>query len=155
MTRYHPLDATYIAHIRAGGADVNGQPAERAVSEGAGNPCRCCLAQVPKGAAMLILAARPFPKPQPYAETGPVFLCAKDCTAWDQDGIPPNLTSSEQYLIKGYCSDHRIVYGSGQITPKDALPDYVDSLLSRDDIAFVDIRSATNNCFIARAKTQP
>jgi hypothetical protein len=57
-------------------------PAERAVSDGQGNPCRSCLHEVPAGAGMLILAARPFPAAQPYAETGPIFFCADACKAW-------------------------------------------------------------------------
>ncbi len=59
-----------------------------AVSDGHGNPCRSCLADIRAGAAMLIVAARPFPALQPYAETGPIFLCAADCTPWSGPGLP-------------------------------------------------------------------
>lgn len=152
MTQFYPLDAETIATIRAGGPDANGQPAERATSDGKGKPCRCCLGQVPAGEDFLIFAARPFPKAQPYAETGPVFLCANDCTPWTTTGVPPNLTTSPQYLIKGYSHDHRIVYGTGQITPTQDVASYVDILLTQDGIDFVDIRSASNNCFLARAR---
>ena len=75
-----PLDLEFIANVRAGGLDANGQPAEHAVSDGQGKPCRCCLDTVPKGKEMLIFAARPFQSLHPYAELGPVFLCADDCT---------------------------------------------------------------------------
>ena len=130
--------------------DANGQPAERAISTGTGTPCRCCLKTVPKGAPFLILAARPFPKPQPYAETGPIFLCAEDCPAWQDDSLPPILHSSPTYLLKGYGPDNRIVYGTGRITPRDEVAEYAAELLGRDDVAHVDIRSASNNCFLTR-----
>ena len=51
--------------------DANGLP-ERHVSEGTG-PCRHCLGEIAGSAPYLILAHRPFPKPQPYAEVGPIF----------------------------------------------------------------------------------
>lgn len=148
--RFTPLDPEFVASIRAGGPDANGLPAEHAVSDGEGFPCRSCLDTVPEGKGVLVLAARPFPTLQPYAECGPVYLCAEACTPWRGDGVPPILHGSPDYLVKGYGSDHRIVYGTGQITEQDAVRDYAAKLLAREDIAFVDVRSARNNCFLTR-----
>jgi hypothetical protein len=145
------LDPSFVAAVRAGGPDANGQPAERAISDGVGTPCRCCLGNVPEGEEMLILAARPFPELQPYAETGPVFLCAGDCVPWSGPSVPPVLSTSPDYLLKGYLSDHRIVYGTGRVTPFGGLLAYSEALLNRDDVAFVDVRSSRNNCWLARA----
>ncbi|MEM7642433.1 MAG: DUF1203 domain-containing protein, partial [Pseudomonadota bacterium] len=85
---FEPYDPTFVAAIRAGGPDANGRPAERAISNGNGNPCRACLRNIDAGDPMLILAARPFPELQPYAETGPIFLHAEACAPWQDDGIP-------------------------------------------------------------------
>lgn len=148
--RYLPYDTATVADWRAGGPDAYGMPAERAVSDGAGTPCRCCLHDVPKGAQMLICAAMPFPAVQAYAETGPIFLCADDCTPWDGQGVPPILATSPDYLLKAYSADHRIIYGTGKITLSGELADYAASLLARDGVAFVDVRSARNNCFQTR-----
>jgi uncharacterized protein DUF1203 len=93
----------------------------------------------------------PVPGKTAYAETGPIFLCAGDCTPWAQPGVPPVLTSSPEYLVKAYRSDYRILYDTGQITPVAALDRYVAVLLARPGVAFVDIRSARNNCFATRA----
>ena len=149
--KFLPLDPEFVAAIRAGGPDAYGQSAERAVSDGEGVPCRSCLRDVPAGEDYLILAARPFPKAQPYAETGPIFLCARECDAWDGDGVPPILATSPDYLVKGYSSDHRIVYGTGRVTRAKDLAAYAAQLLSRTDIAHVDVRSARNNCYQTRA----
>lgn len=70
---YQPYDPDWVKKIRNGGPDDYAMPAEQTVSDGGGNPCRYCLDEVPKGVAMLICAARPFPTLQPYAETGPIF----------------------------------------------------------------------------------
>ncbi|CTQ31790.1 DUF1203 domain-containing protein [Jannaschia rubra] len=150
--QFTPYDPDFVGAVRAGGSDAHGQPAERAVSDGIGVPCRSCLCDVPKGAEYLILAARPFPAPQPYAETGPIFLCADACTPWEGDGVPPILTTSPDYLIKAYTSDHRIRYGTGAVVAAGVLMAEVARRLSDPGVAFVDVRSARNNCFQTRAR---
>lgn len=136
--------------LRAGGPDAYGNAPERLVSDGVGAPCRHCLDMVPAGRPMLVLAYRPFARLQPYAETGPVFLCGDDCAPWSGAGLPPILSASPDYLLKGYSPDQRIVYGSGRIVPRDRVLAYAAELLARPDIAFVDLRSARNNCFLLR-----
>lgn len=147
---FHPYAPEWVAHIRNGGEDDYGLPAERVVSDGQGNPCRNCLCDVPKGAKMLICAARPFPHKQPYAETGPIFLCADECEAWAGAGVPPVLQSSPDYLLKGYSAAHRIVYGTGQIVQAANIEREAGKILAREGVAFVDVRSARNNCFQCR-----
>jgi hypothetical protein len=105
---------------------------------------------VPAGREYLIVAARPFPEVQPYAETGPIFLCAEDCQPWTGDGVPPVLGSAPDYLLKGYSPDHRIVYGTGDVIPACELPMRAAAILADERVTFVDVRSARNNCFQAR-----
>ena len=137
--------------LRAGGLDANGQPPERALSNGQGNPCRHCLHQIPEGAEMLIVAHRPFPDPQPYAETGPIFLCAADCDRWQGPGLPPVLAEgAEDRLLKGYSPDNRIVYGLGRIVGRAAIADQARTVLGDPRVAYVHVRSSTNNCFTCR-----
>ncbi len=143
-------DRTFVDAVRVGGPDAHGQQAERTMSDGVGTPCRCCLDNVPNGAQMLILAARPFPALQPYAETGPIFLCADTCAPWTGQGVPPILTTSPDYLLKAYSADDRIVYGTGRIVLPDQIVPYATQLLDRPDIAYVDVRSARNTCFLTR-----
>jgi hypothetical protein len=150
-----PYDAAFTANVRADGPDANGQPAERAISTGRGTPCRSCLRDVPEGAPYLILAARPFPKLQPYAETGPIFLCADECAPWTGDCLPPTLQSSPDYLLKGYDADDRIVDGSGRIVESGAILGYAEGLLSDPRVTYVDVRSARNNCFLTRIVPRP
>lgn len=154
MTRisYEAIDSATAAALRAGGPDANGQPAERTVSDGPGNPCRHCLRPVPEGAAMLICAHRPFSRLQPYAETGPIFLCADACTRHDGRTQPEVLTTSPDYLLKGYREDERIYYGTGRVVPRDEVAAYAARLMDDPGVAFVDVRSARNNCFQLRIR---
>jgi Protein of unknown function (DUF1203) len=149
--RFDALATPLVRALQAGGPDAYGAPAEGGhVSDGNGVPCRHCLRDTPAGQRYLILAHRPFAALQPYAETGPVFLCAAPCERWAGDGVPPILATSPDYLLKGYSADERIVYGTGRVVPAGGLADYAAGLLARDDIAFVDVRSARNNCFQCR-----
>jgi hypothetical protein len=143
---YTALPTAEVAALRAGGPDAYGLPPERCVSRGAGNPCRHCLGFVPEGREMLIVALRPFPSLQPYAETGPAFLCADDC-ARHAGGRPAILQGTPDYLLKGYSVDHRIVYGSGRVVPTAEVESYAAALLEDAGIAYVHVRSARNNCY--------
>lgn len=145
-----PLSSEVVRRLRAGGPDAYGLTPEHSRAEGGGNPCRHCLDFIPAGAEMLILAHRPFDGLQPYAETGPIFLCADACRPWAGAGLPPILQSSPDYLLKGYSPDQRIRYGTGKVVPRDEVAAYASELLDREDIAFVDVRSARNNCFQLR-----
>ena len=144
-----PLDPALVAHWRAGGLDANGQRPLRAVSDGAGVPCRATLAPVPAGRPYLIVAHRPFAALNPWAETGPIFVAAEGALAEPSPRLPAFL-ASPQYLLRGYDAADRIVYGTGTLTPTPRIPQVAADLLARPEVAFVQVRSATNGCFHVR-----
>lgn len=151
MPKFTALPTEIVHHWRAGGPDANGQTPEHARSDGHGNRCRHCLRLIPEGAPYLIVAHRPFDTVQPYAETGPLFVCARDCTRHADDGaLPDTMTTAPDYLIKGYSADERIIYGTGQIVTPDDMLRMADDLFSDPRVAFIHIRSARNNCYQAR-----
>ena len=137
--------------LQAGGPDSNGQPAERHVSDGGGNPCRHCLTYIAGGETMLIVGHRPFPAFQPYAETGPLFIHAAPCARYCEDaGFPEALKNSPDFILRGYGHDNRIVYGTGAVVATHDIPDRAVELLARDEIAFLHMRSTPNNCYQLR-----
>lgn len=149
--RYKPMPSGLAARYRRREPDAYGLPPELHVSDGQGMPCRHCLANIAKGYGYLILAYRPFPELQPYAETGPIFLHAEQCDAYDGgEAVPPILTTSKDYLLRGYGADDRIVYGTGAITPVDGIDARATELLQRPEVAYVHVRSARNNCYQCR-----
>jgi hypothetical protein len=149
--RFVALPTDIARAYRNGAPDANGMPPERAVSDGGGNPCRHCLHYIPKDAGMLILAHRPFPAPQPYAESGPIFLCADDCPRWQGDDVPPIFKrQGEERLVKGYNADDRIVYGLGKVVPVAEVAARAEAVLTDPRVAYVHVRSATNNCYTCR-----
>ena len=149
QTRFTPIPTETVRAYQAGGPDANGQPPERQISDGGGNPCRHCLQMIPQGAGMLILAHRPFPAPQPYAELGPIFLCADPCEAGGGSALPEMLASPD-YIVRGYGADDRIVYGTGAVVPTDRIAARAADLLADPRVAYVHVRSARNNCYQVR-----
>ncbi len=147
-----PLSTAAMRALQAGGLDTHGQPPEHLISDGLGTPCRHCLRDVPAGRGSLLLAYRPFPEPQPYAETGPIFLCADPCTAWDGAGPPPILTTSRSYHLRGYDRTGRIVSGTGGVVARASLWDRAAALLADPEIVEAHVRSAANGCYQCRLR---
>ena len=147
--RFQAIPTEVVRAYQAGGPDANGQKPERAVSDGGGTPCRHCLKLIPKGAAMLVLAHRPFPGPQPYAEVGPIFLCAEPCKAGGGEAVPEMLAAPD-YIVRGYGVGDRIVYGTGGVVATGEIAARAGELFGDARVAYLHVRSARNNCYQCR-----
>jgi len=146
---FTPIPTAVARAYQSGAPDANGQLPERHVADGDGNPCRHCLQMIAQGAGMLVLAHRPFPAPQPYAELGPIFLCADPCVAGGGEALPEILNSPD-YILCGYGADDRIVYGSGSVIARGDINARAESLMNDTRVAYVHVRSARNNCYQLR-----
>jgi len=147
---FKALPTEAVRALQRGRPDAYGRVPERRISDGDGVPCRHCMKNVAAGEAYLILAYRPFPALQPYAETGPIFLHAEACEQAPEAEILPEMLGASDYIARGYGKDDRIVYGTGAVVPTDDIASRAGTLLERDDIAYVHVRSARNNCYQCR-----
>jgi hypothetical protein len=148
-----PVAESEARHFQAGGLDAYGLKPERHRSDGNGIPCRHCLRNVEAGEDYLVLAYRPFPSLQPYAETGPIFLHSDPCpNAGRLQRLPPMFMDTPDYILRGYGPDDRIVYGTGQVVATPAIEAKAAELLARENIAYLHMRSARNNCYQLRIK---
>jgi uncharacterized protein DUF1203 len=150
MPTFVALPTDTATAYRAGAPDAFGNPPERQISTGSGTPCRHCLRDIPEGAQMLVLAHKPFASTNPYSEVGPIFLCASDCPRGGGTDIPEILTTSPDYLIRGYSHDDRIVYGTGAVTRTPDIAARLEAIFADPNVAYIHIRSARNNCYQAR-----
>lgn len=112
-----------------------------------GADCRRCALPDPGLSA--------FPHLQPYAETGPIFLHAEECAAYDDGDTLPPIFESPDYIVRGYGHDDRIVYGTGAVTETPRIAARAQELLQDEKIAYVHVRSARNNCFQCRIERTP
>lgn len=148
---FRALPTEAVRALQAGEPDAYGMTPERKISDGDGVPCRHCLENVAAGEPYLVLAYRPFPALQPYAETGPIFLHAAECErARESDALPELFGKTVAYIVRGYSDDDRIVYGTGAVVPTAEIPARAEELLTRGDVAYLHMRSAKNNCYQCR-----
>lgn len=149
---FHALPTETVRALQSGQPDANGQLPERTVSDGGGNPCRHCLREIAEGKDMLVLAHRPFETVQPYAESGPIFLCADACERHEDDGaLPPVVAARPRFIVRGYTADERIRYGTGQVIETENMAEACERMFEdHSDVDFIHVRSAQNNCYSCR-----
>lgn len=148
--RFSALPTDITRALQSGGPDAYEHTAEHKQSNGAGTPCRHCLDNVPEGKGMLVLAHCPFPARQPYAETGPIFLCADPCKRYSGPDLPKIFANAPDYLLKGYGLDDRIIYGTGRVIPTNRIHAEAKDIFENLDVAYIHARSARNNCYLCR-----
>jgi len=85
---------------------------------------------------MLILAHRPFPALQPYAEMGPIFPCADPCARAGGSELP-EISAAPDYIVRGYCADDRIVHGTGSVVATSGLAVRAVELLAEPQVAYL------------------
>ena len=135
--------------LQSGGTDANGQSPLRRIAAGSANPCRHCLQLIAEGDEKLVLSYRPFSELQPYAEVGPIFLHAHDCTRFESERLPMWFAYLEPAIVRGYGYDNWIKYETGAVVSGKDLTDRCTSILADAEIAYVHIRSRFN-CFQCR-----
>ncbi len=137
--------------LQAGGPDANQQSPQHLLADAGANPCRHCLQLVPEGKDLLVLSYRPFDAPQPYAETGPIFLHGEHCDRYVSDRLPDWFAHMDPAIIRGYTADDWIAYETGEVVRGVELEDKCRAILADENIAYVHIRSRFN-CFQCRVE---
>jgi hypothetical protein len=60
------------------------------------------------------------------------------------------MLTSPRYIVRGYCKEDRIVYGSGRIVVTDEIAESAQAMFQDAAISYIHVRSATNNCYQCR-----
>ncbi len=151
--KFIAMDSTKVQQLRNGGLDANGQAPEQTISDGDGNPCRHCQRDIKAGKPMLVLSHRPFTKLQPYAESGPIFLCADDCEPFDAaTGLPETVITRPDFILRGYDAAERIIGGTGKVIATSSIEQYAKDLMKDKNVEAVHLRSSSNNRYFGAIK---
>lgn len=149
--KFIALTQNEAERYQAGLPDANAQIPEKYISDGSGIPCRTCLKDIDAGEAYLLLAHRPFPEAQPYAEVGPIFIHADGCNRYEETGdVPPMIAVRDYMIVRGYDQSNRISEGTGKIVATRDIPKDAAHLLKNPTVSYLHVRSASNNCFQCR-----
>lgn len=147
--RISGIPTEHYDQFRDGGADANVQAPIVMTAKGGANPCRHCLGLIADGEPKLVLSYRPFDAPQPYAETGPIFLHQSACARYESDELPPWFAFLDPAAIRGYGADDWIRYDTGRVVRGSELASAAETILSDASVAYVHIRSKFG-CFQCR-----
>jgi hypothetical protein len=147
------ISSQKVTELQNNGLDANQQTPIIEIAHGLGNPCRHCLTQIAEGDEMLILSYRPFDEPQPYAETGPIFLHKETCQHYESDELPKWFVHLEPALVRGYNKNHWICYETAEVISGQDLTKTCMKVLKNKKVSYVHIRSKFNcfQCKVERA----
>jgi hypothetical protein len=149
--RVTPILAEFLDRIRAAGHDDFGNPLVSTTSQEGGEPMRCCLQPAEPGDRLDVIAYRPFARPGPYAESGPVFIHAEACAGYaGTDSYPPGYRDWPTMVFRPYRHDGAIAYDSIQLGDGNTAETLIASMLSDPDIEFIQTRNVGSGCYMFR-----
>lgn len=146
------IDLTDLAQVMADGIDHGGNQIHRYADPDGGWPLRCCLGYSEVGEEIALIAWSPFEWSGVYAETGPIFVHAQECSGPTGDGLPDEL-DQRAMVLRPYTHDHRIAYHHVRhVAAGGSLADHVAELLAQGDVASVHGRNVTGGCYSFQAR---
>ncbi|MEO6914163.1 MAG: DUF1203 domain-containing protein [Candidatus Baltobacteraceae bacterium] len=108
-------------------------------------PCRLCLRIAEGPEEMILLSYRPLPDRGPYAEIGPIFIHARECTPYTEPENFPRDFLSRPLILRAYDHQGRIV-DAVVAQPGDAERQALN-FLQNSSVAEVHVRHISYTCF--------
>ena len=108
-------------------------------------PCRRCLQDGAPGETMLLLSYDPFVGASPYSGPGPIYVHDRDCSPFEGDEIPDQLTR-RLLSIRAYDDDHMLV--DADVIEGVNLEPAAERLLR--EASYLHVHNARPGCFAAR-----
>jgi hypothetical protein len=142
------MPTTHALAVRTTLADEFGSRPTWLIDDGSG-PCRHCLRVAQQGDPLLLFTYRPFAKPGPYQESGPVFLHANGCERFAEGaGFPPDFAQRPLVLRPYDARDH--IHVAQALADAGEAENAARALLADPDVAYVHARSRSHGCFMFR-----
>lgn len=108
-------------------------------------PCRQCLSLSQPGEHLIVFAYRPFSTPGLYAEIGPVFIHARECTPYVVRGVFPPDFRQRVLTMRGY--NERGTIETAELSAPGEPEASLERLFSDDNVKFVHVRNPAWGCF--------
>jgi Protein of unknown function (DUF1203) len=162
--RVRAIPSSTLAEIRLAGHDRFGNELRPIVDADGGSPLRCCLRPSTPGETLYLIAHRPFARPGPYAEAGPVFVHAGACPGYrENDAYPAGYRDWPPMVFRPYRHDAElncdaIAYDAIQIGGGDTAETLIRRIFADPTITFIHTRNVHAGCFmfsITRADAVP
>ena len=149
--RVTPIPADVLDRIRAAGHDDFGNPLVPAADEDGGSPLRCCLRRSAPGDRLCVISYRPFTRPGPYAESGPVFIHADRCAGYGDTGAyPAGYRDWPTMVFRPYRYDGVIAYDAIQMGDAETAEALIADIFADPTIEFIHTRNVYAGCYMFR-----
>jgi Protein of unknown function (DUF1203) len=152
--RVHAIPSGTLDEIRLAGHDRFGNELIPIIDADGGSPVRCCLRRSAPGETLYLIAHRPFTRPGPYAEAGPVFVHASACPGYDEnDAYPAGYRDWPPMVFRPYRHDPElncdtIAYDAIQIGEGATAESLISSIFADPTINFIHTRNVHAGCFM-------
>jgi hypothetical protein len=141
------IDPTRLATIRTSGRDDNDNPVVAHNAEG-WEPLRCCLTIAEAGHPIALIAYTPLTTRSPWTETGPVFICAEECSGYEADHELPARQRTGPKILRTYRADGTLNYDHITLVADGVdIGDQLVALLDQPDVSIVHVRAVLAQCF--------
>jgi len=151
--RVHAIPASTLADIRLAGHDQFGNQLIP-IEPDRPAPLRCCLRRSTPGERVYLISYRPFGRPGPYAETGPVFVHADPCAGYrENDAYPAGYRDWPPMVFRPYrhhaeLDCDAIAYDAIAIGGGDAAERLIGDIFADPTIDFIHTRNVHAGCFM-------
>jgi len=138
-----------LDHLRAAGIDDFGNPLAVIVDEQGGSPLRCCLRPAAPGDRLVLIAYRPFSRPGPYAEVGPVFIHAERCAGYTAPTrYPAGYRDWATLIFRPYHVDGRMAYAAITMVDGPQAEQAIAAIFADPTIEMIHARNVYAGCYM-------
>ena len=146
------LDSDFTRRVREERVDGLGGAVEVFATEDPRKPCRHCLGDIGLEQEVLLLAHRPAPRPGPYSEVGPIFVCGEACAPFEAENRLPPVLQGRKLVVRGYTAAERINYESSEIVEGAEIEPAIRRGLADPRNAYLQVRTALFGCFLCKVE---
>ncbi|HYA89713.1 MAG TPA: DUF1203 domain-containing protein [archaeon] len=124
-----------------------GFPAYRVAADGDA-PCRHCLRMIAAGEEQLLFTHDAFEGIETFPLPGPVYIHAKDCERYPEDGGFPARLRESPRTLNAYARGRKLV--AQEYAQGEEIDRAVARLFARTDVDYIHVRSTTAGCYTFR-----
>lgn len=147
--RIDPLPRSFLQRVWATGRGDEGNAVEVTVNRSQGGaPLRCCLREAAVGERVALIAYRPFDRPGPYAETGPMFIHAEPCAGYADVDCYPGAFRHRRQIFRAYDADGRQVYEANAVVEGSEAEATIARILVDPRVSFIHSRNVLAGCYM-------
>jgi len=152
--RVEALSPDRLEAVRYAGTDDGGNPVFPARAAQGGEPLRCCLKIAKPGEQILLIAYRPFDKPSPYAETGPVFVHVESCAGYRSHDLYPDEFRGREQIFRTYDAGGNILGGHLAGSTED-VEVVIERLFADRKVEYIHTRNVVFGCYMLELRRSP